>query len=150
MTSDLYNSVKNYEKLVNKYPFNAECRKHLYSLRGRFRRRRKYEEKMSKQNIYVELGNCMDKNPKTFWKLINKLDNSSSSVIRDPLPHDEFKNHFKKLSAENAELSPFQQNIVKNLEQLKNNPISNPLYNNESSIKSCEIIKAIKSLNLLI
>jgi hypothetical protein len=44
-------------------------------------------------------------------------------VIRDPLPHDEFKNHFKKLSAENAELSPFQQNIVKNLEQLKNNPI---------------------------
>ena len=122
----------------------------MHSLRGRFRRRRKYEEKMSKQNIYVELGNCMDKNPKTFWKLINKLDNSSSSVIRDPLPHDEFKNHFKKLSAENAELSPFQQNIVKNLEQLKNNPISNPLYNNESSIKSCEIIKAIKSLNLLI
>jgi hypothetical protein len=71
-------------------------------------------------------------------------------VIRDPLPHDEFKNHFKKLSAENAELSPFQQNIVKNLEQLKNNPISNPHNNNESSIKSCEIIKAIKSLNLLI
>ena len=81
--TDLYNSVKSYEKLVNKYPFNAEYRKHLYSLRGRFRRRCKYEEKMFKQNIYVELGNCMDKN-------------------------------------------------------------------NESSIKSCEIIKAIKSLNLLI
>ena len=70
-------------------------------------------------------------------------------MIRDPLPHDEFKNHFKKLSAENAELSPFQQNIVKHLEQLKNDLISNPL-NKESSIKSCEIIKAIKSLNLLI
>ena len=34
---------------------------------------------------------------------------------------------------------------MKNLEQLKNNLISNPL-NNESSIKSCEIIKAIKPL----
>ena len=66
-------------------------------------------------------------------------------MIRDPLPHDEFKNHFEKLSSENAELSPFQQSIVKILEQLKNNIISNPL-NNESSIKSCEIIKAIKSL----
>ena len=100
---------------------------------------------MYKQNIDVGLGNCMDKNPKTFWKLINKLDSSSSSVIRNPLPHDESKNHFETLSSENAELSPFQQSIVKNLEQLKNNLISNPL-NIESSIKSCEIIKAIKSL----
>jgi len=41
---DLHNTVKNYEKLVNKYPQNTEYRHKFYSFRSKFRRLCKFEE----------------------------------------------------------------------------------------------------------
>ena len=69
--TDLRNTVKIYEKLVNKNPHNGQYRKLFYTYRSKFR---KHEEKMYKQNIYNDMSNNIDKNPKTFWNMLNKLE----------------------------------------------------------------------------
>jgi hypothetical protein len=46
---DLRNTVKNYEKLVNKYPQNTEYRHKFYSFRSKFRPLCKFEEKKYKE-----------------------------------------------------------------------------------------------------
>ncbi|CAC5375985.1 unnamed protein product [Mytilus coruscus] len=90
-------SVNNFEKLVNKFPFNAEYRKSFYTFRSCFRRRCKYEEKQYKEKICNKLDNCVESNPKVFWKLINKLDQSSTCKINESLPYNSFKEHFEEL-----------------------------------------------------
>ncbi|CAC5392458.1 unnamed protein product [Mytilus coruscus] len=97
---DLRISVKNYEKLVNKFPFKAEYRKSFYTFRSHFRRRCKYEEKQYKEKICNDLDSCVESNPKVFWKLINKLDQSSTCKINESLPYNSFKEHFEKLTLE--------------------------------------------------
>ena len=61
---DLRVTVKNYEKLVNKFPEKDEYRKKLYSLRSKYRRLCKYEEKAYKNKICSELSNTCGKDPK--------------------------------------------------------------------------------------
>lgn len=78
---ELKNMVKMYEKLVNKCPFNVECRQRFYSYRSRYRRKCRYEEKLYRKRIFSELNESIDSNPKTFWKLINKLDQSSKCIV---------------------------------------------------------------------
>ncbi|CAC5402488.1 unnamed protein product [Mytilus coruscus] len=112
-------SVKNYEKLVNKFPFNAEYRKSFYTFRSRFRRRCKYAEKQYKEKICDELDNCVESNPKVFWKLINKLDQSSTCKTNESLPYNSFKEHFEKLTLEHPEMNRFQENVTKIFESLK-------------------------------
>ena len=72
--SDLRNTVKSYEKLVNKNPQNRQYRKLFYTYRSKFRRLCKHGEKMYKQHIYNDMSNNIDKNPKTFWNMLNKLE----------------------------------------------------------------------------
>ena len=74
---ELCSSVKNYEKLINKCPHNADYRQKLYSLRSKLRRLCKHEEKKYKQRICTELNNTSEGNPKQFWKLLNKLNHQS-------------------------------------------------------------------------
>ena len=96
---ELRNIVRNYEKLVNKFPFNASYRQSFYSFRARYRRKCKFEEKMHRQTLLNEINNSMNKDPKTFWKLINKLSHPLKCE-NNGIPHNEFINHFKKLSSE--------------------------------------------------
>ena len=63
---DLRNTVKHYEKGVNKYPQNTEYRHNFYSFRSKFRRMCKFEEKIYQEKICSELSNISNKNPKAF------------------------------------------------------------------------------------
>ena len=63
---DLYNTVKIYEKLVNKFPQNANYRKNFYSFRSKFRRLCKFEEKQYKRKIFEQLSNSQEKILKNF------------------------------------------------------------------------------------
>ncbi|CAG2234819.1 unnamed protein product [Mytilus edulis] len=144
---DLRISVKNYEKLVNKFPFNAEYRKSFYTFRSRFRRRCKYEEKQYKEKICNELDNCVESNPKVFWKLINKLDQSSTCKTNESLPYNSFKEHFEKLTLEHPEMNRFQENVTKIFESLKAKlPFNNDINELNGVITPSEVVKAIKSL----
>ncbi|CAG2256217.1 unnamed protein product [Mytilus edulis] len=144
---DLRISIKNYEKLVNKFPFNAEYRKSFYTFRSRLRRRCKYEEKQYKEKICNELDNCVESNPKVFWKLINKLDHSSTCKTNESLPYNSFKEHFEKLTLEYPEMNRFQENVTKIFESLKAKlPFNNDINELNGVITPSEVVKAIKSL----
>jgi hypothetical protein len=56
---DLRNTVKNYEKLVNKYPQNTEYRHKFYSFRSKFRRLCKFEENKYKEKKCSELSDML-------------------------------------------------------------------------------------------
>ena len=93
---DLKTSLRNYEKLVNKFPNNNEYRKSFYSCRTKFRRVCKQEEKAYKQKIYNEINCNIDNSPKTFWDLVNKLDKvQSGQKIPEDLPHETFFSIFQ-------------------------------------------------------
>ena len=142
---ELHNSVKNYEKMVNKFPQNAQYRKSFYSLRAQYRRRCKYEEKVYRQKICNEINNNMENDPKNFWSLINKLSNTSSGVVSDNVPHKEFVQHFKNLNSEDNNPNQFQQHIVKILNELINKlETDNRVNKLNDQIKPEEIIKAIR------
>jgi hypothetical protein len=83
--------VKNYEKLVNKYPQNTEYRHKFYSFRSKFRRLCKFEEKK------CDISN---KNPKPFWDILNNLNRlkGENSKTEEILPQEDFIKFYKKKS----------------------------------------------------
>ena len=145
---DLRVTVKNYEKLVNRFPENDEYRKKFYSLRSKFRRLCKYEERAYKNKICSELSNTCDKDPKIFWDIINKLGRQSNGQITDnDIPQDDFIAFFKNLNKSEKEYSSKQCSIVKEFEKFKEN-INNSSVTSELDkvITMDEIIKAIQLL----
>ena len=143
---ELRNIVKNYEKLVNKFPFNASYRQCFYSFRARYRRKCKYEEKLHRQTIFTEINKSMNKNPKTFWNLINKLSHSHICE-NNAIPHNEFINHFKKLSSEEKDSQSFHKKINNEFNDLKKQLETNDTLNEfNDKISPEEIINTIKSL----
>ena len=143
---DLHTSVKNYAKLVNKFPYKMEYRKKFYSLRSKLRRLCRYEEKQYKKKICTELTNISDKNPKIFWNLLNKLENKSKSE-RIKLPHSTFINFYKNLNKRDEGNNPFQIKIIEefeNLLQSLNSELASTDFDKE--IQQDEIRKAVSSL----
>ena len=95
---DLHISVKNYAKLVNKFPHNEKYRSSFYKLRSKLRRLSKKEEKDYKETIRSELNRNIDRDPKHFWKLINKLDNKNKVDDSDLTCNSIFTDFFQKLN----------------------------------------------------
>ena len=111
---DLRYSVKMYEKLVNRFPFNGQYRQNFYTYRSKYRRLCKYEEKKFIQNICNELSQNVDCNPKVFWELINKIENLQSRNLVDTLPYKKFTELLKNLNTADRSYKIFQEKI-KNL-----------------------------------
>ena len=136
-----------YANLVNKHPFNEEYRKEFYSYRSRYRRRCKFEEREYEEKICKELCDSVDTNPKYFWNLINKLDQSSKYMTNETLPHDIFKDHFEKLTLDRCDANSFQQEITRKFDSLNTDSVQNTFTHNlNGEISQDEIVKAIKSL----
>jgi hypothetical protein len=87
--------VKNYEKLVNKYPQNTEYRHKFYSFRSKVRRLCKFEEKKYKEKKNSELSNISNKNPKAFWDILNNL--KVKTVKRRKFCHMRISSNFIKI-----------------------------------------------------
>ena len=94
---DLHTSVKNYAKLVNKHPYNGHYRASFYKLKSKLRRACKSEEKKFKKRIQSDIYNNMDKDPKSFWSLINNLDKHAKNNSDEHTCNKEFTNFFKNL-----------------------------------------------------
>ena len=115
---DLRNTVKNYEKLLNKFPDNGFYRKSFYTFKSKYRRTCKYEAHMYKQKIVNTINNSLDKDPKTFWDLLNNLDKlHSTKNSSDDLPYQLFFDFYKNLNKGQSSHNDFQENI---LNQTKN------------------------------
>ena len=120
---ELRSSVKNYEKLINKCPYNADYRHKIYSLRSKLRRLCKHEEKMYKKKICTELNNTSEGNPKHFWKLLNKLNHQSRGKDHsdDNISKEEFIKFYKDPNSSHNEQSVFQSDIINEFNALKEN-----------------------------
>lgn len=115
--------MKNYEKLVNKYPQNTEYRHKFYSFRSKFRRLCKFEEKKYKEKICSELSNISNTNPKAFWDILNnhnrlKGENSKTEEI---LPQEDFIKFYKNLNSRDKDHNSVQKQIIEEFVSLKNN-----------------------------
>ena len=148
---DLYNTVKNYEKLVNKNPENHEYRHKFYSFRSKLRRRCKFEEKQYKERICSELSNMNDKNPKAFWDTLNKFDKlkNGKSNFDDNIPKEEFKKFYENLNSCDKKHNNYQNDIIEEYSNLKNR-LDNSERNDSDSfnkdISTEEILEAIRLL----
>lgn len=64
--SDFRNTVKNYEKLVNKHPSNSKYRKMFYTYKAKCRRLCKFEELIYGNKIFNAIYKNNNNNPKSF------------------------------------------------------------------------------------
>ena len=144
---DLYISVKNYAKLVNKYSQNKSYRSSFYKLRSKLRRTCKREEKNYKKDIYSELSKNINKNPKFFWNLINKLDKKIKADDNDFTCSDTFTNFFQKLHQADKSTNVIQNKITQEFENLKSKmELDDKNHTLNNNISAREIFDAIKNL----
>ncbi|CAG2201377.1 unnamed protein product [Mytilus edulis] len=142
--NDLRKTVKSYEKLVNKFPYNNTYRKSFYSCRSKYRRACKKAERSYKNKICSEISANVNKDPKTFWNLLQKLSKSCNNEDSVQFAQDEFISYFKKLNKTDESFNPFQEKILKNFETLFDDFQKNNRTNDfQEHIKTSEIVKAI-------
>jgi hypothetical protein len=81
---------------------------------SKFRRLCKHEEKMYKQNIYNDMSNNIDKNPKTFWNMLNKLKklHTNHDSVHD-IPQDNFFQFFQTIKTVNFMSSLLKFQLLK-------------------------------------
>lgn len=79
--SDLRNTVKNYEKLVNKYPFNGEYREMFYTYKAKYRRLCYLRNKIIETQFVMIFTKIFTIIPKSFLELLNKLDKSFTRQV---------------------------------------------------------------------
>ena len=103
---------------------------------------------MYKQNIYNDMSNNIDKNPKTFWNMLNKLEkiHTHHDSVHD-IPQDNFFQFFKKLNKADDKNSKFHVFIIEQFQLLKEN-LGKETFDNilDNDITTQEISAAIKSL----
>ena len=95
---ELRNTVKSYLSLVNKYPNNAEYRIKYYSFLSKYRRKCKSEENKYKKQICNDIYSNLNNDPKTFWSMINRLNNTSKVNEGDVTNKEDFLNFFEKIN----------------------------------------------------
>jgi hypothetical protein len=141
--------VKNYEKLVNRYPQNTEYRHTFYYFRSKFRRLCKFEEKKYKEKICSELSNISNKNPKAFWDILNNLNRlkDENSKTEEILPQEDFIKFYKNLKSRDKDHNSVQKQIIKVFVSLKNNfNMSEFIGDLNNEISTDEIIEDIISI----
>ena len=143
---DLHISVKNYAKLVNKFPHIGKYRSSFYKLRSKLRRVSKKEEKAYKEKIHSELSRNIDRDPKHFWKLINKLDNKNKVDDNDLTCNSTFTDFFQKLHQIDENTNEMQNKITKEFESLKNRMELDKNHTLNDAITANEILDAVKHL----
>ena len=144
---DLHRSVKNYEKLVNKFPYNHLYRKKFYSLRSKLRRLCKFEEKQYRNSICTQLNKISNKNPKDFQDLLHKLDKNKNPESNETnINHNAFIDFYKELNKACDKNNAFQTNINKEFMSLLENLNTKFVLSAYKEIKEEEILKAIRSL----
>ena len=146
---DLRNTVKNYEKLVNKYPQNTEYRHKFYSSRTKFRRLCKFEGKKYKEKKCSELSNISNKNPKAFWDILNNFNRlkGENSKTEEILPQEDFVKFYKNLNSGDKDHNSVQKQIIEEFVSLKNNfNMSEVIGDLNNEISNDEIIEAIRSI----
>lgn len=147
---ELRNTVRSYLSLVNKYPYNGEYRKKYYSFLSKYRRKCKSEEKKYKQKICDDIYSNMSNDPKTFWNMINKL-NNKSMINEENFNKEEFIQFFEKINNHSDAMpnTDFHRHIEDKVNKFINN-IDEPQTVNKTPyddpIKPEEITKAIKTL----
>ncbi|CAG2231714.1 unnamed protein product [Mytilus edulis] len=124
------------------------CRlKSFYSCRSKYRRACKKAERSYKNKICSEISANVNKDPKTFWNLLQKLSKSCNNEDSVQFAQDEFISYFKKLNKTDESFNPFQEKILKNFETLFDDFQKNNRANDfQEHITTSEIVKAIKSL----
>ena len=141
--------MKNYEKLVNKYPHNTEYRHKFYSFRSTFRRLCKFEENKYKEKKCSELSNISNKNQKAFWDILNNLNRlkGENSKTEEILPHEDFIKFHKNLNSRDKDHNSVQKQIIEEFVSLKNNfNMSEVIGDLNNEISTDEIIEAIRSI----
>ena len=87
---------------MTKDPFNKTTRLVFYALRKKVRRANKEMKRLFIKNIVTKLDKLQNKDPKSFWKLINELHNINHKEIDDPtssISPGEWINYYKQLNS---------------------------------------------------
>ena len=118
----------------------------FYTYKATYRRLCKLEEQNYRNTICNDINNNVNKNPKLFWELLNKLDKTNSGQISSHDVHlQEFYQFFlKKLNKADNNHNDFHKSIIDKFHILKEKLHHNHLL--ESYITTNEIKAALKSL----
>ena len=93
------------------------------------------------------MSNNIDKNPKTFWNMLNKLEKLHKPWFSSYIPYDNFFQFFKKFNKADDKNSKFHEFIIEQFQLLKEK-LGKETFDNilDNDITTQEISAAIKSL----
>ena len=94
--SAMKNHVLHLGKLVSKYPRDPHIYGHFISEKKKFKKLVGDKNKSVKDSMLNEIMNCEQKDPKTFWKLINNLKEKKKD-IKTQITIDQWSSYFRKL-----------------------------------------------------
>lgn len=100
-----------------------------------------------KKNNIKKRFDMSDKNPKTFWDTLNKLDKQKCGNSEDILPQEEFIKFYKNLNSCDKEYNKKQKDIIEEYTSLKDNFERSEITDNlNNEISTDEIIEAIRTI----
>ena len=85
-------------KLMHLYPLDPIVRNNFYKSLKEYSKARKFKRKKYKQDLFDNLSNLKDKNPKAFWNVINELNNSDNNNFAKQIPLDTWYGYFSELN----------------------------------------------------
>ena len=140
----LKNHLTNLAKTLRKYPNDPLIRGKYFTTKKTFTKTIKKQKIKEKNEIINKINDLQDKNPSSFWALINKIKEKKES--QEAIDPQIFFDHFKDLHATKHSKN-FDDNFAKQIEEeIKSNSEQIHIMDLDKEISLKEIITATKSL----
>ena len=98
------------KELMERYPRNREIRECFYDIRKIYRKTIKEQKSKFKEELLKKLAAFKEKDPQKYWKLLESLKlfcGTKSNRGENPIPADEWLEHFKTLFTDTNNQSKF-------------------------------------------
>jgi hypothetical protein len=144
---NLKNKVLSLGNLVQKFPSDPVIYGNFQKTKKEFKRIVKKKHREAREKLLQRISDCQDKDPTTFWKMLNKL--RESRIKKNPIPTNEWTAYFKKLH--NTSLSDdydnkFTEIIESKLDMLFDNNSTQEVLDREFTMEEIKTgIKVLKN-----
>ena len=136
-------NLLNYGKIYSKYPKDPSVKNHFYKLYREYTKSRKYKCRQYKQSILKKLETLHEENPRSYWKLIDKLRGIERDNVSEAVDPPTWVSHFQNLNIPKPKFTQRLIQLENILTELEKEKCFTEL---DSHISIAEISNAISKL----
>ena len=138
-------SLINYGKIYSKFPKDPTVKNHYYKLYREYTKTRKFKCREFKQSLLKQLETLHEENPKSYWKLIEKIQGVEKNDNTDAIDPKSWISHFGDLNKPKPKFNERLVQLDGILKQLEKEKCFNDL---DKHISLSEISNAISKIKV--